>query len=101
MKPAHHYLPLSIIIAPAHHYCPCPPLPPLPTHSAADPNTFQIFFLKTEVIIRSSFVHIRFLNSCDITYIQCWDEHRNIKTIHFTFLFYFARIEIHQSVLDK
>ena len=24
-------------------HCPCPPLPPLPTHSVADPNTFQIF----------------------------------------------------------
>ena len=27
----------------AHHYRPCPPLSPLPTHSVADPNTFQIF----------------------------------------------------------
>ena len=34
--------PCSLLPAPAHHYC--PPLPPLPNHSVADPNTFQIFF---------------------------------------------------------
>ena len=39
--PTHFYLPLSSIITP--HYHPCPPLLPLPTHSVADPNTFQIF----------------------------------------------------------
>ena len=31
----------KLVTTPAHHYC--PPLPPLPTHSVADPNTFQIF----------------------------------------------------------
>ena len=38
---AHYYLPLPTITA--HRYRPCPPLPPLPNHSVADPNTFQIF----------------------------------------------------------
>ena len=37
------YHPCPPLLAPAHHYCPCPQLSPLPTHSVADPFSFQIF----------------------------------------------------------
>ena len=37
------YCPCPPLPAPAHYYRSCPLLPPLPTHSVADPNTFQIF----------------------------------------------------------
>ena len=37
----------KLVTSPAHYYRPCPPLPPLPTHSVADPYSFQIFFICT------------------------------------------------------
>ena len=38
------YRPCPPLPAPAHQYC--SPLPPLPTHSVADPNTSQIFVIE-------------------------------------------------------
>ena len=50
----------KLVIAPAHHYR--PPLPPLPTHSVADPNTFQIFIL---------LFHSLSFSCCFVTHLFC------------------------------
>ena len=48
------YQPSPPLPTPAHYYC--LPLPPLPTHSVADPNTFQIFYLKRNLNFSLGFV---------------------------------------------